>query len=133
MTRLRQAQIGLTALLSVGIAVHTTRLILGVEAVQDLVLTRAFDSAFAVVMLVAAVLLWRAKNAIDWRGMGERILFWVSFGYVALSVVLHGRSWFSEEATDVFAAFPYWYSAAFLAVIAFVLTLWWRLRPAACD
>ena len=130
MSRLRQAQFGLTVLFSIGLAVHAARLVVGIDAVQALVMTRAFDSVFALIMLLVLILLWRARNAIDFRGHGDRALFWGTFGYVGLSVLLHARSWVFASATDIFARFPLWYSALFLVVIVAVLTLWWRLRPA---
>lgn len=130
MTHLRQAQCALTALFSIGLAIHAARLVFGIDAVQALVMTRSFDSLFALVMLLVLIPLWRARNSIAFRGRGERALFWGTFGYVALSVLLHARSCIFAGATDVFALFPLWYSRLFLVVIAIVLTLWWRLRPA---
>lgn len=127
MSKLKQAKLGLTALFSLGILLHGTRLAFGVDFVQEHVLTRAFDSGFALLMLLVVVLLLRALRSVAWRGMGDRALYGFLLFYVTLSTVLHARSWLVADNTEMFEAFPYWYSAVFIVVILLILRLFWRL------
>lgn len=129
MTRLRQAQIGVTILLGIGLVIHALRFGLGVDFVQQYLLTQTFDAAFSVVMLVIFIVLVRARGRIALRSTGDRLVVWGTMIYVGLSVILHGRSWIEPDNVDVFGAFPWWYSLLFIAVVLVVLTLWWRLEP----
>lgn len=127
--KLLHAKLALSCLLGTGLVIHVLRIIAGIDAVQRLILTRAFDSAFAAAMAIVALLVWRARNSVDWRGTGERVLVWGTLAYVGLSVLLHARSWFVADHTEVFRAFPVGYSVVFSLVATTTLVLWWRLRP----
>ncbi|NOK62923.1 MAG: hypothetical protein GFH27_549293n320 [Chloroflexi bacterium AL-W] len=123
------ARISVMLTLVIGIYLHLSRLIFGIELTHERLLTTTFDSVFAFVILFPSIALFMARNKVLIRNTVERVLFYFTLIYFSLSVVLHARTWFVPDNPQMLQVFPEWYSLFSLLLTSLLITGWWNLRP----
>jgi hypothetical protein len=118
-----------TLTFALGVAIHATRLVIGVDRLVRDFVTPAADIAFSILMLVAAV-----AGVLSWRrysgGRAGRILFGFMVLVLIGSLPLHFRTWVTWS-TDFLQVFPVWYSAAEVPMFAALAWMAARLKFAA--
>lgn len=122
------ARISVLFTLIIGIYLHLSRLIFGIELTHERLITTTFDSIFAFVILFTSIALFMARNKVLIRNMVERVLFYFTLAYFSLSVLLHARTWFVPDNPQMLQVFPEWYSLFFLLLTSVLITGWWNLR-----
>jgi hypothetical protein len=101
---------------TLGMALHTLRLIIGVENIVRYVMTPPADIAFGVIILAATIpgiLSWRRYSG----GLGGRVLYGFMMFMLVISVPIHFATmvtWSTEYLTMA----PPWYSAAEVVMFA---------------
>ena len=94
---------------ALGVVMHTTRLLIGVENMVRYVMTPPVDIAFAVVVLIAAIPGW-----LSWRrysgGRAGRLAYGFMMFMLIISLPIHFRTLLTWS-TEYLMAFPTWYSA----------------------
>jgi hypothetical protein len=113
-----------------GLYFHLTRLVIGTDLTQQLVVTPTVDKIFLVPMAYAAVaglLLW---NRVVHPNRAHKIVYRVIVVYMTISLPFHFRTFITGN-TDLFWVFPEWYSVFFLFMVSAMLLFVWRLtiRP----
>jgi hypothetical protein len=101
---------------TIGFALHSLRLIIGVENIVRYVVTPPADIAFGVVILAAAIpgiLSWRRYSG----GTGGRVLYGFMMFMLIISVPIH-FSTLVTWSTQYLATSPAWYSAAEVPMFA---------------
>jgi len=115
--------------ISLGVVLHTCRVILGDELTLRYVVTVTTDRILLIPMTYAAVtgiLVWRRVRFANKR---HRALFTGSVIYIAGSVPLHIYLDYVIKDVSFVAWFPMWFSYLLLiAVYPAFLTMFWRLR-----
>jgi hypothetical protein len=115
--------------ISLGVVLHTCRVILGDELTLRYVVTVTTDRILLVPMTYAAItgiLVWRRVRFVNKR---HRALFTGSVVYIAGSVPLHIYLDYVIKDVSFVAWFPMWFSYLLLiAVYPAFLTMFWRLR-----
>jgi hypothetical protein len=115
--------------ISLGVVLHTCRVILGDELTLRYVVTVTTDRILLVPMTYAAItgiLVWRRVRFVNKR---HRALFTGSVIYIAGSVPLHIYLDYVIKDVSFVAWFPMWFSYLLLiAVYPAFLTMFWRLR-----
>jgi hypothetical protein len=103
-------KVAASATFATGFAIHTTRLIIGVERIVREVMTPPVDIAFGFLILTAAI-----PGVMSWRrysgGRAGRILYGFMMFILVVSVPIHFRTMLTWS-TEYLTAFPVWYSAA---------------------
>lgn len=127
------ARIGVLVTLVTGIYMHLSRLVFGIDLTLQHLVTNRFDSAFAVVLILATLAVFMARHAVFIGNGLDKFLFYFTLVYFAVSVPIHVRSWFVPENTQMLRIFPAWYSVFFLMMTGLMLLGWSKLRekPAA--
>jgi hypothetical protein len=93
---------------ALGAAIHTGRMIMGIERWVREVFTPPVDIAFAVIILIAAIpglLSWRRYSG----GRAGRVGYAFAMLILVVSVPLHFRTLLTWS-TDYLLVFPFWYS-----------------------
>ena len=123
------ARMGVAITLVTGIFMHLSRLVFGIDLTLQNLITPGFDSAFAVVLLLATFAVFMARKEVLIRNGLDKFLFYFTLVYFTLSIPLHVRSWFVPENTQMLRIFPAWYSLFFLVMTGLMLIGWSNLRP----
>lgn len=128
MTWFAIARLCVSVTLITGIYMHLYRLIFGMDQTLDKVITASFDSIFAVVLIISVVAIFNARKNVLLHNTKERILFYFTLIYFAVSVPLHVRTWFVPDNTQMLRFFPEWYSVFFLFLSSLLFIGWWKLK-----
>src|SRR5215208_3142332 len=113
--------------LGIGMYLHFTRLFIGTELLIKYIYTAAFDTVFAVPMLLGVISFLPAWKHIVFRNKFEKVLVIVTGVYFLVSVPLHVQTWYTES-TDYILVFPIWFSLLFLTYSSVLVIVWWRLK-----
>lgn len=115
--------------ISIGVVMHTYRVIFGDALALQHVVTLTTDRLLLVPMTYAAVtgiLVWRRVRFANKR---HRALFTASLAYIAASVPLHIYLDYVVKDLSFVMWFPMWFSCLLvIAVYPVFLTMFWRLR-----
>ena len=112
--------------LALGIAFHSTRLIVGVDAFQE-IFTATVDIVFTIPMVFGIIWMVSTWRYFQFRGRIEKGVAVFTLMYFTLTMPLHLRTWFTGN-TDYITAFPWWYSIVFISYSSLLLFVWTRLR-----
>jgi hypothetical protein len=115
------------ATLVMGMYFHITRLLIGQALLLEYVLTPAADMALAVPMTYGAIVSWIVWKRVQHPSRWHRLVYGFLTCYFTLSIPIHIRTYFTGSP-DFVTAFPLWYSAAILPVMAGLLIFALRLR-----
>jgi hypothetical protein len=111
-----------------GIYLHLSRLIFGIDLTLEKLVTTAFDSVFAFVLIFATLAIFRARKEVLFRNGLDRFLFYFTLIYFSISVPVHVRTWFVPDNPQTLRLFPEWYSIFFLFLTGSMIIGWWNLR-----
>jgi hypothetical protein len=116
-----------------GIYLHLSRLIFGIDLTLEKLVTTAFDSVFAFVLIFATLAIFRARKEVLFRTGLDRVVFYFTLVYFSISVPIHVRTWFVPDNPQTLRLFPELYSVVFLFLSGSMIIGWWNLRakPAA--
>jgi hypothetical protein len=109
----------------IGIIFHTTRLIIGVEAFQE-IFTPVIDAIFTIPIVLGIIGVIMTWPYFDFRNRLEKGAIIVTLGYFIVSMPLHLQTWFTND-TGYIARFPWWYSLVFLSYSTILMIFWLRL------
>jgi hypothetical protein len=115
------------ATLVMGMYSHITRLLIGQALLLMYVLTPAADMALAVPMTYGAIVSWIVWKRVLHSARWHRLVYGFLALYFTLSIPIHIRTYFTGSP-DFVVAFPLWYSAAILPIMAGLLIFAIRLR-----
>jgi hypothetical protein len=115
------------ATLVMGMYLHITRLLIGQELLLKYVLTPTADMALAVPMTYGAIVSWIVWKRVQHPALWHRLVYGFLTCYFTLSIPIHIRTYFTGSP-DFVSAFPIWYSAAILPIMAGLLIFAMRLR-----
>jgi hypothetical protein len=115
------------ATLVMGMYLHITRLLIGQALLLMYVLTPAADMALAVPMTYGAIVSWLVWKRVQHPALWHRLVYGFLACYFTLSIPIHIRTYFTGSP-DFVSAFPIWYSAAILPIMAGLLIFALRLR-----
>lgn len=115
------------ATLVMGMYLHITRLLIGQELLLKHVLTPAADMALAGPMTYGAIVSWVVWKRVQHPTRWHRLVYGFLACYFTLSIPIHIRTYFTGSP-DFVTAFPIWYSAAILPIMAGLLIFAIRLR-----
>jgi hypothetical protein len=107
---------------------HLSRLVFGTDLTLEHLVTTAFDSVFAVVLIFVTVAIFMARAEVAPRNRLQRFLFYFTLVYMGISVPIHIRTWFVPDNPESLRFFPPWYSVVFLCYTSLMLIGWWSLR-----
>jgi hypothetical protein len=122
------ARISVIATLVTGIYLHLSRLVFGIDLTLEHLVTAAFDSVFALVIIFATIAIFMARKETDFRSGLQRFVFYFTLVYFAISIPIHARTWFVPENIQSLKMFPAWYSVVFLTYSTLMVLGWWNLR-----
>jgi hypothetical protein len=122
------ARIGVMLTLVTGIYLHLSRLVFGIDLTLEKLVTTAFDSAFAFVLIFTTIVIFMARKEVLFRNRVDRFLFFFTLVYFAISVPVHVRTWFVPDNPQMLRIFPEWYSLFFLLMTSLLIIGWWNLR-----
>jgi hypothetical protein len=122
------ARVSVLITLVTGIYLHLSRLIFGIDLTLEKLVTTAFDSVFALVLIFAVMAIFRARKQVLFRNRLERFLFYFTLIYFSISVPIHVRTWFVPNNPQTLRLFPEWYSVFFLFLTGSMIIGWWNLR-----
>ena len=128
MTWFSAARVSVMLVLVTGMYLHLSRLLFGIDLTLERLVTTAFDSVFAVVLIFVTVAIFMARKEVAPRNRIERFLFFFTLVYMGISVPIHVRTWFVPDNPEMLRLFPAWYSALFLCYTSLMLFGWWNLR-----
>ncbi len=113
--------------LAIGMYLHLTRLFIGSELLLEYVFAPAFDTVFAVPMLVGVVSFWPAWRRMAFRNTFEKVIVAMTVVLFVGSIPLHVQTWYTHN-TDYVLVFPMWYSLIFLGYSSVMVFIWSRLK-----
>lgn len=122
------ARICVLLTLVIGIYLHLSRLIFGIDLTLEKLVTTAFDSAFSFVLIFATLAIFLARNEVQIHNGLDRIVFYFTLIYFAISVPIHVRTWFVPDNPQLLRLFPAWYSLFFLVLTSLLIIGWWTLQ-----
>jgi hypothetical protein len=122
------ARVSVMIVLVTGMYLHLSRLLFGIDLTLERLVTTAFDSVLAVVLIFVTVAIFMARREVAPRNRIERFLFFFTLVYMGISVPIHVRTWFVPDNPEMLRLFPAWYSAPFLCYTSLMLIGWWNLR-----
>ena len=122
------ARICVLLTLVIGIYLHLSRLIFGIDLTLEKLVTTALDSAFSFVLIFATLAIFMARTELLIRNGVDRFLFYFTLIYFAISVPVHVRTWFVPENPQILRIFPAWYSLFFLVMTSLLIIGWWNLQ-----
>jgi len=115
------------ATLVMGMYLHVTRLLIGQALLLEYVLTPAADMILAVPMTYGAIVCWIIWRRVLHPALWHRLVYGFLACYFTLSIPIHIRTYFTGNP-DFVSAFPIWYSATILPIMAGLLIFAMRLR-----
>ena len=119
------------ATLLTGVVLHSTRLVVGVEAFQG-IFTPLLDALFSVPIILGIIGMAVTWKYMRFRNRWEKGVVMFTVFYFTASMPLHLKTWFVGN-TDYIAATPWWYGIVFLSYTSILLFVWWRLEIVAAD
>jgi hypothetical protein len=125
------ARVSVLVTLVTGIYLHLSRLIFGIDLTLEKLVTTAFDSVFAFVLIFATLAIFNARKEVSFRNSLDRVLFYFTLVYFSISVPVHVRTWFVPDNPQMLRLFPEWYSIFFLFLTGFMIIGWWNLQARA--
>jgi hypothetical protein len=72
--------------------------------------------------------IFTARREVLLRKAVDRVLFYFTLVYMAISVPIHVRTWFVPDNPQMLRVFPEWSSLFFLAMTGLLIFGWWNLR-----
>lgn len=109
-----------------GIVLHSTRLIVGVNAFQEL-FTPLLDAIFTIPIVIGIIGIIATWKYFEFRGWLEKGVVIFTLFYFVVSMPLHFQTWFTGNV-DYIANFPYSYSFIFIAYSSVLIFVWARLK-----
>jgi len=109
-----------------GIVLHSTRLIVGVDAFQD-IFTPLLDAIFTIPIVIGIIGIIATRKYFEFRGWLEKGVVIFTLFYFVVSMPLHFQTWFTGNV-DYIANFPYSYSFIFIAYSSVLIFVWARLK-----
>lgn len=122
------ARVSVLITLIIGIYLHLSRLIFGIDLTLEKLVTATFDSVFALVIIFAVLAIFMARKEVMFRHGLDRFLFYFTMVYFAISVPIHVRTWFVPDNPEMLRLFPEWYSVFFLFLTGSMIIGWWNLH-----
>jgi cytochrome bd-type quinol oxidase subunit 2 len=122
------ARVGVIFTFITGIYLHLSRLVFGIDLTLERLVTTAFDSIFAVVLIFVTWSIFAAREEVELPGRLQKALYYFTLVYMAISVPVHVRTWFVPDNPQALRMFPEWYSAFFLCFTSVLIAGWWKLR-----
>jgi len=115
--------------ISIGVVLHTVRVIFGDDVALRYVITPTIDRILLIPMTYAAITGFVVLRRVEFANTLHRVFFTASVVYIAGSVPVHIYASYIVNSTELVTAFPMWFSYFLLIVVypAF-LTMFWRLR-----
>jgi hypothetical protein len=115
------------ATLIMGMYLHVTGLLIGQALLLEYVLTPSVDMALAVPMSYGAIVSWLVWKRVQHPARWHRLVYGFLTCYFTLSIPIHIRTYVTGSP-DFVSAFPIWYSAVILPIMAGLLIFAMRLR-----
>ena len=115
-----------------GIFLHVSSLVLGSPLFEERILTPTFDRLFAIPIAYVGVVGWIVRRRFVHPSRWHRVAYGAVITYFTLSIPLHAATYIRGD-TSLLTAFPSWYSAILLPVMAclaiFVARLVFHAKP----
>lgn len=110
-----------------GIYLHLSVVFLGHALVMKHIVTPLFDMLLAIPITYGAIVSWIAWKRVIHPSAAHRFLYGVLAVYFTISIPFHVRTYLIGN-TDLFLAFPVWYSAVLLPFLVALIVFTWRLQ-----
>jgi hypothetical protein len=115
-----------------GMFLHVSSLVLGSPLFEERVLTPTFDRLFAIPITYVGLVGWIVRRRVVHPTRWHRVAYVAVIAYFTLSIPLHAATYIKGD-TSLLTAFPSWYSAIILPVMAclavFVARLVFTAKP----
>jgi hypothetical protein len=100
-----------------GMFLHVSSLVLGSPLFEERILTPTFDRLFAIPIAYVGVVSWLVRRRIVHPTRWHGVAYGAVSAYFTLSIPLHAATYIRGD-TSLLTAFPSWYSAIILPVMA---------------
>ena len=115
------------SVITVGVYLHVTRLLVGDDIFLARVATPGFDKLFVIPMALAGLAGLLSWRLIEFKNGWHKAFMAFIVIYIVVSIPIHLATYLTQS-TEFLRQFPMWFSALILPYYAAVLITLWRLR-----